>query len=88
MLLQSDLNKWNLSQLAKLYQLCINYASTIIVKRSRINLIESKDQIFPNNSHIYLRACGATSSYHCPSPIMESKIQNRSVFLIVVLIVQ
>ena len=40
MLLQSDLNKLSLSQLAKLDKLCINYASTRLSKRSKNDFIE------------------------------------------------
>ena len=36
--------------------------------------IEYKNQIFPKKPHIHLRACGAASSYRCPSIIVGSKI--------------
>ena len=74
MLLQSDLNKWRLSQLSKLDKLYINYESTRVLKISKIDLIEYKNKIFPNNSHIYLRDCDSTSSYHCPYPITGPNI--------------
>ena len=70
MLLQSDLNKWRLSQLSKLDNLYIDSASTRLLQRSKIGLMEYKNQIFTNNSHIHLRACDAASSYHCTSPII------------------
>ena len=40
MLLQSDLNKWRLSQLAKLDKLYINSASTRVLQRYRHDFIE------------------------------------------------
>ena len=40
MLLQSDLNKWRLSQLVKLDKVYINYASTRPLQISKIDLIE------------------------------------------------
>ena len=48
MLLQSDLNKWRISQLAKLDKLYINYASTRILQKCKNDFIEYKKQIFPN----------------------------------------
>ena len=56
MLLQSDIDKWRLSQLAKLYKLYINYETTRLLQRSKIYFIKYKNQIFPNNSHINLGA--------------------------------
>ena len=67
MLLQSDLNKWRLSKLAKLDRLYINSASTRLLQRSKNYFIEYKNQVFPNNSHIHLKACDYVSSYHCTS---------------------
>ena len=77
MILQPDLNKWSLSKLAKLDKLYINSASTRFLQRYKINFIEYKNQKFPNNSHIHLRACDAESSYHCTSPIMGPNIPKR-----------
>ena len=74
MLLQSDMNKWSLSQLAKLDKLYINYASTRFSQISKIGFIGYTGQKFPNNSHIHLRAFGAESSYHYPSPITGQNI--------------
>ena len=74
MLLQLDLNKWRWSQQAKLDKLYINSASNRLLQRSKIGFIEYKHQTFPNISHINLKACDATSSYHCNSPITGSKI--------------
>ena len=74
MLIQSDLNKWRISQLAKLDKLYINYASIRILQISKNYFIEYKKKIFPNDSHIHLRACDSTSSYHYSSPITGSKI--------------
>ena len=74
MLLRSDLNKWRLSQFAKVDKLYINSALTRLLQRPKNDLIEYKNQIFPNNSHINLKACDAESSYHCPSPITGSNI--------------
>ena len=48
MLLQSDLNKWRLSKLEKLDKLYINYSSTRILQRSKIDFIEYNNQMFPN----------------------------------------
>ena len=74
MLLQSDLNKWRISQVDKLDKFYMNSASTIILKRPKNYFISYKNKIFPNNSHIHLRACDAVSSYHCPYPITVSDI--------------
>ena len=62
MVIQSDLNKWRLSQLAKFDRLYINSVSTRISKKSKNDFIEYKNLLFPNNSHIHLRACDAVSS--------------------------
>ena len=72
--LQSDLNKWRISQLSKLDQLYINSGSNRLLEISKNDFIEYKKQIFPNNSRIHLRSCDASSSYHCYSPITGSKI--------------
>ena len=40
MLIQSDINKWRLSQLSKLYKLYINYVSTRLLQISKIDFIE------------------------------------------------
>ena len=85
MLLQSDLNKWKLSHLAKPDNLYINSASTRLLKKSKNNFIKYNNQIFPNNSLIHLISCDAVSSYHFPSHQI-SKIE--TVFLIFVMIVQ
>ena len=74
MLLQSDLNKWRLSQLEKLDMLYNNSASTRILQISKIYFIEYNNQFFSNNSHILWRACDTVSSYHCPYPITGSNI--------------
>ena len=70
MLLQSDLNKWRLTQLEKLDKLYINAASTRILQKYKIDYIVYKNQIFPKYSQIHLRACDDSSSYHCPYPIV------------------
>ena len=69
MFIQSDLNKWRLSQLSKLDKLYISSASTRLKKNLKHDFIEYNNQIFPNNSHIYLRAYDPESSNHCPYPI-------------------
>ena len=74
MLLQLDLNKWRLSQLTKLDKLYINSASTRLLQISNNYFIEYNNQVFPNNSHIYLKSCDAMSSYNFPSPITGSNI--------------
>ena len=74
MLLQSELNKWRLSKSSKLDKLYINSASTTLLQRSKIDFIEYKNHIFPNKSHIHLRACDAASLYNCPSPTTVSNI--------------
>ena len=61
MLLQSDLNKWRLSQFAKLNKLYINSASTRLLQISKNDFIKYKNKRFRNNSHIHLRACDAAS---------------------------
>ena len=43
----------------KLDKLYINSASIRILQRSKNYFIQYKNQIFPNNSHIFLRACDA-----------------------------
>ena len=73
-LLQSDLNKQRLLKLAKLDTSYINSESTRLLKRSNIDLIDYKNQIFTNNSHIHLRACDAASSYNFPYPFMGPNI--------------
>ena len=74
MLLQSDINKWRLSQLTKLDKLYINSASTRLLQRFNINLIEYKHQTSPKNSYIHLRACDDASSYNSHSPFTGPKI--------------
>ena len=74
MLLSSDLNKWRISQLDKLDKLYVNYTPTRPSQTPKNYFIEYKNQIFPNNPLIHLRACDAASSYHCPSPITGSNI--------------
>ena len=74
MLLQSYLNECCLSKLAKIDKLYINSASTRLLQRSKIGFIEYKNQIFPNDSHIHLRAFDSVSSYHFTYPITVSKI--------------
>ena len=56
MLLQSDVNKWWLIKLSKLDKLYINSASTRLLQRSKHDFIEYNNRIYPNNSHIHLRA--------------------------------
>ena len=56
MLLQSDLNKWRSTKLAKIDQLYINESSTKLLKRSNKYCIEYKNHIFPNDKHIHLIA--------------------------------
>ena len=53
MLIQLYLNIWRLSQLAQLYKLYINSASTKILQRSMIDFIEYNNQIFPK-IHTYI----------------------------------
>ena len=60
--------------MAKLDKLYINYVSTIIIQEYKLDFIEYNNKIFPNNPHIHLRLCDATSSYNFPSPITGSKI--------------
>ena len=45
-----------------------------LLEISKNNFIEYKEQIFPNDSHIHLRACDAASSYHCPYTNIGSNI--------------
>ena len=74
MLLQSDINKWRLSQLAKLDKLYINSASTRLLQRSKNDSIEYKIKMFPNNQHTNWRACDAEPLYHCPYPSNGPKL--------------
>ena len=74
MLLQSDLNKWRLLQLAKLDKLYMNSASTRLLQRSKNDFIEYNNEVFPSNSHINLRACDSASLYHCSNPVIVSDI--------------
>ena len=81
MLPQSYLNKWRVSQLAKIDKLYINSASTRPLQISNNYFIEYNNQIFPNNSHIHLRICDAESSYYCLPPITRSNISKREYVL-------
>ena len=74
MLLQSYINKWRISQLYRVDKLYINSASTRLLDIFKNDFIEYEKQIFPNYSHIYSRACGDASLYHCSSQINGSKI--------------
>ena len=74
MLLQSYLNKWRISKVDKLENLYMNYASNRFLQRFKNDFIQYKNDIFTNNLHIYLRACDAASSYHCPYSITGSNI--------------
>ena len=49
MLLQSDINKWRISQVDKLDKLYINSASTRLLQRSNNDFIQYKNEIFTNN---------------------------------------
>ena len=62
MLLQSYLNKWRISQLAKLEKSYINSETTRILEIYKNYFIKYKKQIFPNDSYIHLRACDDASS--------------------------
>ena len=61
-----------LSQLTKLDKLYNNSPSARLLQGCKIDFIEYKNQIFPNNPHIHLRVCDAASSYHFISPITGS----------------
>ena len=74
MLIQLDLNKCWLTLLEKIDKLYINTTSTRILQRYKKDYIENNNQTNSKKSHIHLRACDAASSYHCPSPIVGSKI--------------
>ena len=65
----------------KLHKLYINSASTRLLQISEIDLIEYKNQTFPNNLHTHLRACDAASSYHFPFSITGSKIPKQDCIL-------
>ena len=75
-LLQLYINKWRWWKLSKLNKLYNNSESTKFLQRSNNYFIEYKNKIFPNNSHIYLRACDAASSNHFNFPINGSNIPN------------
>ena len=72
MLLQPDLNKWRISQLDELDKLYINSTPTRLLERPQNDFIEYTKQIFPNDSHIHLRACDYASSHHCSYPLTGS----------------
>ena len=80
MLLQSDINKLRLSQLSKLDKVYLKSASIILLQGPKNDFIEYKNEIFPNDSHIHLRAC-YSSSFIFPSPINVSKIPKRNFIL-------
>ena len=80
MLLQSDINKWRISQLAILDKLYINSTSTRLLQRPNNGFIQYKNQKIPNNSHINLRACDAASSYNFPSLITRSNIPKMGMY--------
>ena len=63
-----------LSKFSKIDKLYINYAPTRVLQISKIDFIEYKNKIFPNNSPTHLKACDAASSYHLTYPIMGSNI--------------
>ena len=88
MLLQSNFNKWSISQLAKLENLYNNYASTRLLQRYNNDFIQYNNEIFQNNSHIYLRAYDNALSYHCPYPFTGSNIPKWECILMFFLIVQ
>ena len=75
MLFQSDLNKCRILKLAKLDNLIINSASNKLLQGSKKYFIEYINQIFPNNSHINLRACDASSPYYCPLQLLDQTFQ-------------
>ena len=50
-------------EMSKFIKLYINSESIRLLQRSKINCIEYHNQIFPNNSHIHLRASDAASLY-------------------------
>ena len=74
MLLQSYSNKREVITIGKIDKLYRHSESTILLQRSKNYFIEYNNKIFPNNSHLHLRACDFTSSYHCPYLITESNI--------------
>ena len=88
MLLQSDLNKLRLSQLATLDPLYNNSASTRLLQILNNDFIEYNNQIFPNNSHIHFRACDAELSHHFLSPITGSNIPKWDCIFVFLMIVQ
>ena len=63
-----------MSQVSKLDKLYIDSASTRILERSKNDFIEYKKKMFPNDSHINLRAYNAASSYNCSATINGSNI--------------
>ena len=60
--------------MTKLDKLYVDYASTRLLQISKHSFIEYKNQTFPNNSHIHLRACDSASLYHFPYLITGSNI--------------
>ena len=61
MLLKSYINQWTLSQFFKLDKLYTNYESTRLLQISKIDFIEYKNLIFPNNTYKNLQAYDAVS---------------------------
>ena len=74
MSLKSNLNKWRSTQLAQLDKLYINASLTKVLQICKKYYIKLKNNIFPNNSQIRIRACDDASSHHYPFPILGLKI--------------
>ena len=58
----------------------MNSAPTRPLQISKNDLIQYKNQKFPDNSRIHLRACYTASSCNFPSIITGSNIKNGTVF--------
>ena len=63
MLFQSDLDKWELTELAKYDKLYINTVSASLLQIYKRYYVYLNNQILPNKLHIHIRASYAASSY-------------------------
>ena len=66
--------------IGKFEEFYMNALSVSILQIFKKCYDEYKNKISPSNSHIYIRACDDESSFHCPYPIIRSKIQNGTTY--------
>ena len=85
MLIQSDLNQFQLREMETFERFYLNALPIRPLKRPNKYYNKYKNQFFPNNSHIHIRVSDSVSSYHFPFPVIGSKFQNWTKFLFVVM---